>query len=176
MTQVVAEVSIAAAPDVVWHAVHEDLAGAPRWAAYLRSAEALDGPPGPDSRVRYDLELGGGFLVELILQYTTWDRPRLAAGRFAGGPLQGTWSYRYVERAGATDLRYEMDYELRGLLRFAGGMLKGQYEEGIRRGMTMLKEHLESTAGKGRRARAGPASPPGRAGRGSARGRTRQQP
>lgn len=176
MPQVAAEVSIALAPDVVWHAVHEDLAGAPRWAAYLRSAEGLDGPPGPGSRVRYNVELAGGIRIELVLQYTTWDRPRLAAGRFVGGPLQGTWSYRYVGRAGGTDLHYEMDYELRGLLRFAGGMLKGQYEDGIRRGMTMLKEHLESTAAQGRGTRANSASPPGRAGRGSTRGRTRQPP
>ncbi len=41
-----------------------------------------------------------------------------------------------------------MDYELRGLLRFAGGLLKGQYEEGIRQGMVMLKDYVESGARK----------------------------
>jgi hypothetical protein len=37
-----------------------------------------------------------------------------------------------------------MDYELRGLLRFAGGLLKGQYEAGIRRSMAALKTYVES--------------------------------
>ncbi len=147
MPQIREEVSIAAPPASVWRAVHEDLASAPRWAAYLRSAEAVGGPPGPGSRVCYHLDLPGGFQADLLLQYTTWDPPRLAAGRFADGPLAGTWSYTYAaEGGGRTRLRYEMDYQLRGLLRFAGGVMRGQYEDGIRRGMAMLKQHVESGA------------------------------
>ncbi len=143
MARIREEVSIAVPPERVWRAVHEDLADAPRWMAYLRSAEPFGGPPGPRSRVRYHLELPRGFEVELILQYTTWDRPRLAAGRFADGPLQGTWSYLHAPERRGTRLRYEMDYELRGLLRFAGGLMKSQYEAGIRDGLASLKEYLE---------------------------------
>jgi hypothetical protein len=40
-----------------------------------------------------------------------------------------------------------MDYELGGLLRFAGGLLAGQYAAGIRRNMEALKKYVES--GKG---------------------------
>jgi hypothetical protein len=43
-----------------------------------------------------------------------------------------------------------MDYELAGLLRFAGGLLKGQYAEGIRKNMEALKKYVES--GKGPKA------------------------
>ena len=145
MTRIREEVSIDAPPREVWKAVHEDLASAPRWAAYLRHAEALPSKPDEGPRVLYELDLPGGFQVDLVLQYTTWDPPRLATGRFDGGPLDGTWSYSYSPREGGTDLVYEMDYEMRGLLRFAGGVLRGQYEDGIRRGMAMLKEHVESS-------------------------------
>jgi hypothetical protein len=40
-----------------------------------------------------------------------------------------------------------MDYELGGFLRFAGGLLAGQYADGIRRNMSALKRYIES--GKG---------------------------
>ena len=145
MTRVREKVSIAAPPGAVWNAVHEDLANAPRWAGYLRRAEAL--PSGSDGRrrVRYELDLPGGFEAGLVLEYTTWDPPRRAAGRFGDGPIDGTWSYTYTPRNGGTELVYEMDYSLKGLLRFAGGVLKDQYEEGIRRGMAMLKEYVESS-------------------------------
>lgn len=136
-------VSIGAPPFVVWRAVHEDLAGLPDWAENLVRAEALGGAPGPGARVRYELELPGGVRTDLVLEYTSWDRPRRATGRFAGGALGGTWSYTYREGDGGTELTYEMDYEMRGLLRFAGGALRGQYAEGIRRGMVRLKQHLE---------------------------------
>jgi hypothetical protein len=43
-----------------------------------------------------------------------------------------------------------MDYQLGGLLRFAGGMLSRQYAEGIRSNMIALKQYIES--GKGQKA------------------------
>ena len=143
MPQIQERVSIRVPPSRVWRAVHEDLEEAPRWAAYLRSARSLGGAPGPGWRVCYDLELPGGFHADLVLQYTVWQPPRWAAGRFADGPLEGTWSYSYAAVGAGTRLDYEMKYELRGMLRFAGGLLRGQYEDGIRRGMAMLKEYLE---------------------------------
>ena len=79
-------------------------------------------------------------------------------GTFDGGPLQGTWEYRYARQRGGTHLAYEMDYELRGMLRLAGGLLRGQYADGIRQGMSMLKRHVEETTGTA----PGPPSLPGR--------------
>jgi Polyketide cyclase / dehydrase and lipid transport len=143
MTRIREEVSIAAPPSEVWRAVHEDLPGMSDWVDGLVSARAVGPATGLGARIRYELELPGGMRADVLLQYTAWEPPRRAAGRFADGPLNGTWSYTYRERAGVTDLRYEMDYEMRGLLRFAGGALRGQYAEGIRRGMARLKDHIE---------------------------------
>jgi Polyketide cyclase / dehydrase and lipid transport len=143
MTRIREEVTICAPAGEVWNAVHVDLENLPRWAGYVKRAEALDGRPGKNWRVRYELELPGGFTGAVILLHTEWDPPRRCAGRFDGGPLRGDWSYTYSEQPGATDLLYEMDYQLTGVLRFAGGILKNQYAEGIRQAMESLKRYLE---------------------------------
>jgi hypothetical protein len=138
------DVSIAAPPGEVWKTVHLDLESVPRWTGYVTRAEQLGGgAPGRGSRVRYDLALPGGFGGSLVLQNTIWDPPRRCAGRFVEGPVRGTWSYTYTERNGTTELVYEMDYELTGLLRFAGRLLQGQYEEGVRDAMVRLKQYIE---------------------------------
>lgn len=142
MAHINERVTIAAPAERVWVAVHEDMDAAPHWAGYLKSAELLDGDtPGPGRRVRYNLDLPGN--PSLVLLPTEWDRPRRCAGRFAGGPVEGTWSYTYREHDGVTDLAYDMDYRMGGLLRFAGGMLQSRYEDGIRQGMGMLKRYVE---------------------------------
>jgi uncharacterized membrane protein len=147
MAKIREEVTIFAPSERVWHAVHEDLANLPRWTRYLKRATLIDGSePGPGRRVRYDLDLPGEFSLTLLP--TVWDRPRHCAGKFAGGTIEGTWSYTYEERDGATRLTYEMDYHLGGLLRLAGGLLQSRYENGIRQGMQMLKEYLESEGDK----------------------------
>jgi uncharacterized protein YndB with AHSA1/START domain len=148
MTRIREEVTIRAPAAAVWNAVHVDLENLPRWAGYVKRAEALDGRPGKNWRVRYHLQLSGGFDGSLTLLHTVWDPPRRCAGRFEGGPLHGEWTYTYSEQAGSTRLAYEMDYQLAGLLRFAGGMLSGQYAEGIRKAMASLKSYLEEGDGR----------------------------
>jgi uncharacterized protein YndB with AHSA1/START domain len=143
MTRIREEVTIHAPATQVWNTVHVDLENLPRWAGYVKRAEALDGRPGKNWRVRYELELPGGFTGALILLHTEWEPPRRCAGRFDGGPLQGDWSYTYSEQAVMTQLIYEMDYHLAGVLRFAGGMLRNQYADGIRQAMASLKRYLE---------------------------------
>jgi uncharacterized membrane protein len=148
MTRIREEVTIRAPAAPVWSAVHVDLENVPRWASYVKRAEALDGRPGKNWRVRYHLQLPAGFEGSLTLLHTIWDPPRRCAGRFDGGPLKGDWSYTYSEQAGSTRLVYEMDYQLAGLLRFAGGMLSSQYAEGIRKAMASLKSYLEEGDGR----------------------------
>ena len=152
MTRIREEATIRAPAAAVWRAVHLDLENLPRWAGYVKRAEAPDGRPGKNWRVRYHLELPGGFQGSLTLLHTVWEPPRRCAGRFDGGPLKGEWSYTYGEEGAGTRLVYEMDYQLTGLLRFAGGIMSGQYAEGIRQAMASLKSYLE---GGDARSRAG---------------------
>ena len=81
------------------------------------------------------------------MQQDVFTKPKHCSGRFIKGPLKGDWSYTYAERKDGTHVVYEMDFELTGLLRFAGGLLSRQYADGIRDNMKRLKAYIES--GKG---------------------------
>src|SRR4029077_5141510 len=133
-------VDIEAPPSRVWAVVQEDAVNAPRWSTNLARIEKLDGePPGKGTRYRYHLDLPGGIKERLEVEQTTYTKPKHCSGKFIKGPLKGTWSYTYTERKDGTHVVYEMDYELGGLLRFAGGLLAGQYSAGIRKNMEALK-------------------------------------
>ena len=137
----------------VWAVVQEDAENAPRWSSNLARVEKLNaGPPGKGTRYRYHLNLPAGYKAELEVEQTSFVKPKHCNGKFVKGPLKGTWSYTYGERKdGSTSLVYEMDYELGGLLRLAGGVLARQYAEGIRHNMDALKKYVES--GKGPKAK-----------------------
>lgn len=151
MTKLREEISIEAPVERVWAVVHEDLKNAPKWSGTLKKATLL-GKPGRGSRVRYELQLPG-WKGTIEVEQSTWTPLKKVAGEFTDGPLEGTWSYTYSHRGGVTRLVYEMDYRLRGMLRFLGGALAGQYAAGIRAQMDALKAYVES--GKGPQARTG---------------------
>ena len=147
MARVREEVEIEAPLERVWHVVHEDLKNATKWTGNLERAELLTGsPPGKGSEIRYHLKLPGGHRVQLEVLQTTYNKPRRVAGRFTKGPLEGDWSYSYVERDGVTRLVYEMDYELRGMMRLLGGAFRNAYASGIRDNMRSLKGYVEKNA------------------------------
>jgi uncharacterized membrane protein len=151
MARVREEVEIEAPAERVWSVVHEDLKNAPKWSTNLVKAESLDeNPPVRGSRIRYYVKLPGG-TRELEVKQTVYSKPKRCAGVFTDGPLEGRWSYSYREAEGVTKLTYEMEFELGGLLRLAGGMLARQYAEGIKKNMKALKRYVEE--GKGPRAR-----------------------
>jgi uncharacterized membrane protein len=147
------QVDIGAPPERVWAVVAEDVKNAPRWTTYLDRVDKLDdGAPGRGTRYRYYLDLPGT-AVTLEVEQDVYQKPKKCAGRFVKGPLKGTWTYTYTQRKdGSTRLTYEMDYQLTGLLRFAGGLLGPQYAAGIHKNMESLKRYVES--GKGPRAKA----------------------
>jgi uncharacterized membrane protein len=146
-------VDIKAPASRVWAVVQEDVVNAPKWSSYLAKAEKLDdGPPGKGTRYRYQLDLPGGFKERIEVEQTVYQKPKRCAGKFIRGPLKGTWAYTYTEKKdGTTHVLYEMDYELSGLLRFAGGLLNSQYADGISKTMVALKKYVES--GKGPKAK-----------------------
>jgi uncharacterized membrane protein len=144
------EVSIAAPVDRVWKVVHEDLENAPEWTTHLKRAHSVNGKStGAGSRLRYELELPAwkGYIE---VEQTVWEPGRRCAGEFTDGPLKGSWSYTYRALKSGTKLVYDMDFELRGMLRFLGGVLAREYASGIRQNMASLKEYVES--GRGPRA------------------------
>jgi len=141
-------VDIEAPAERVWAVVQEDAEHAPRWSTNLAKVEKLDdGPPRVGTRYRYHLDLPGGIKETLDVEQKTFKKPKQCSGTFIRGPLKGTWSYTYTESKDHTHVVYEMDYELGGLLRFAGGLLSRQYAEGIHQNMVRLKKYVES--GKG---------------------------
>ena len=146
-------VDIKASPSRVWAVVQEDVVQAPKWSPNLAKVERLDdGPVGKGTRYRYYLDLPGGFKETVEVEQTAYVKPKRCAGKFTRGPLKGTWSYTYTEhKDGSTHVVYEMDYELGGLLRFAGGLMSRQYAQGIRDNMARLKKYVES--GKGPKAK-----------------------
>lgn len=146
-------IDIDAPAERVWAVVAEDVKNAPKWTTNLEKVETLDNaPPGRGTRYRYHLDLPAGARIQLEVEQDVWNKPKRCAGRFVKGPLKGTWSYAYTQRKdGTTKLTYEMDYELTGLLRFAGGLLGPQYAAGIRDNLQRLKRYIES--GKGPKAR-----------------------
>ena len=149
MTRVRESISIDAPAERVWAVVQEDAVHAPRWSSNLEKVEKLDpGPPGKGTRYRYHLKLPGGLRESIEVEQGVYTKPSLCSGRFIKGPLKGTWSYRYGEhKDGSTRVVYEMEYELGGLLRLAGGLLARQYAEGIHHNMEALKEYVESGQG-----------------------------
>ena len=149
MARIHESVDIGAPAERVWAVVAEDVQNAPKWTSYLEKVERIDGgPPGKGTRYRYHLRLPGGHKVTLEVEQDVYTKPKKCAGRFIKGPLKGTWAYTYTQRKdGSTNLAYDMDYELGGLLRFAGGLLGPQYAAGIHDNMESLKRYVE--AGKG---------------------------
>ena len=152
MSKIRESVIIKAPAERVWAVVQEDVVHAPQWTTNLGEVEKLDsGAPRAGTRYRYHLDLPGGIKETLDVQQDVFTKPKHCSGRFIKGPLKGEWSYTYSERKDGTHVVYEMDYELTGLLRFAGGLLSRQYAEGIRDNMKRLKAYIE--AGKGPKAK-----------------------
>jgi uncharacterized membrane protein len=152
MTKLHETVDIDAPPSRVWAVVQEDVKNVPKWSKQVAKVEQLDDePPGKGTRYRYHLSLPGGIKETVEVEQTIYVKPKRCAGKFIRGPLKGTWAYAYSETKGGTHVVYDMDYELGGLLRFAGGLLAGQYADGIRNNMAALKKYIES--GKGPKAK-----------------------
>ena len=149
MARIRESIDIDAPRERVWAVVAEDVKNAPKWTVYLEKVEKLnDGPTGKGTRYRYHLSLPGGHKAQQEVEQDVYEKAKKCAGRFIKGPLKGAWSYTYTaKKDGTTRLVYEMDYEMTGLLRFAGGLLGPQYAAGIKENMQALKKYVES--GKG---------------------------
>jgi uncharacterized membrane protein len=143
MAHVREAISIAAPADRVWHAVHEDVRNFTRWTTNVKRVQKITRPQaGAGTVYRYVLDTPAGEHV-LEIEHTEWDRPRRCAGEYVRGPVDGTWSYTYTERAGRTRVVYESEYRLTGLLRLMTSAFAPHYAAGVRQNLKNLKAYLE---------------------------------
>ncbi|MDQ6772913.1 MAG: SRPBCC family protein [Candidatus Dormibacteraeota bacterium] len=144
MARVREEATVQAPVADIWRAMHVDLADAQTWSdGQVRLTALSPGDLGQGSLVRWDLALNAGLKTSLVLRTETWTPPSLCAGVIVEGPISGRWSYEYSQRADATLVACEMDYEFPGLLRFTGGLFSGQFAEGIRQGLEAMRVWVE---------------------------------
>lgn len=143
MARVREAITIAAPAEAVWQAVHEDMRNFTRWTTNVKRVQAVGRPAtGAGSVYRYVLDTPAGE-HGLEIEHDEWQKPRRCAGRYVRGPVEGTWSYTYTERAGSTRIVYESDYRLTGLLRFMTSAFAPHYEAGLRQNLKNLKAYLE---------------------------------
>ncbi|MBJ7602216.1 MAG: SRPBCC family protein [Candidatus Dormibacteraeota bacterium] len=143
MPRVSEEIEIRAPREEVWHVVQEDLAATTEWSQGRMRAATVDGKPaGSGALIRFELTIGGGE-QSLVLQNQTWRPPELCAGPIVEGPVKGSFAYSYRKSGVGTLLRFEMDAQLSGLLRFAGGVFKSQLETNLREALSSLKAYIE---------------------------------
>ena|SRR5579872_1664102 len=143
MAEVLESVSIDAPAERVWHAVHEDFRNFTRWTTNVKRVQKVtSGPPGKGAVYRYILDTPAGEHV-LEIEHTEWRKPKLCAGEYVRGPVSGTWSYSYAERAGKTRLTYDSDFRLTGVLRLMTAAFLPHYRNGVRENLKNLKAYLE---------------------------------
>lgn len=136
-------ITIAVPAEHVWHAVHEDIKNFTRWTTNVKRVQMVTrAPAGEGSIYRYVLETPVGEHV-LEIEHTEWLKPRRCSGEYVRGPVAGTWSYAYSERAGRTRLTYESDYHLTGVLRLMTSAFAPHYAGGVRENLKNLKRYLE---------------------------------
>lgn len=143
MPRVTEDIEIRAPREAVWQVVQKDLAATKEWSQGHMRATTVDGKPaGPGSLVRFELTVGGGQHA-LVLKNQIWRPPELCAGPIVEGPVKGSFAYSYTTTGRGTLMRFEMDAQLSGLLRFAGGVFKSQLEGNLREALTSLKAYVE---------------------------------
>ena len=143
MPRVSEEIEIRASPAVVWRVVQEELGATETWSlGRIRATTDDGGPPGPGSHIRYELQVGGGNQT-LVLKNETWRPPQVCAGPVVEGPVKGSFTYTFRPSGPGTRLRYDLDLQLSGMLRFAGGMFKSQLESNLREALISLQAYIE---------------------------------
>ncbi len=144
-------IDIDAPVEVVWAAVHRDIAGVSRWSKNLVRTEVVgDHPVGPGSDLLYVARIPGGLTHDLRLHIERYDELRLCSGTVAGAALQGMWRWTYRMRGGTTHVVYETEVELRGRLRWAGPVIAHLVVDDVRINLDALKRHVETAQRRSR--------------------------
>jgi uncharacterized membrane protein len=143
MAEVRESISINAPAEEVWHAVHEDVRNFTKWTTNVKRVQKVSpGPAGEGTVYRYTLDTPAGE-HGLAIEHTEWRKPKRCAGEYVEGPVTGTWSYSYSERAGVTKLTYVSDFRLTGMLRLMTAAFVPHYRNGVRENLRNLKRFVE---------------------------------
>ena len=116
-----------------------------RWMRDLREYELESSELGPGARSRGVLRAPGrdvGFSCAL----SAYDPPRSVTCDSKGKGFHLVSSFDLAGSDGVTRLDATLDLELGGLLRFAGGAVRGRSQERLERDLERLKELLEHDA------------------------------
>jgi carbon monoxide dehydrogenase subunit G len=124
-----------AKPIEVVYAIIRDLERAPEWQDSLESVDVQAG-----TEVRHF----GGRRQEATFVIQEDDPPRRLAITSDGGPASVRASFDLQQVGDGTRVDFTLDIELRGLARFAGGMVKGAAQRGAHDDLERLKELAES--------------------------------
>ena len=127
-------VEIAKSIEVVYTIIR-DLERAPEWQDSLESVDVQAG-----TEVRHF----GGRRQEATFVIQEDDPPRRLAITSEGGPASVRASFDLQQVGDGTRVDFTLDIELRGLARFAGGMVKGAAQRGAHDDLQRLKELAES--------------------------------
>lgn len=143
MAEVREAISIAAPAERVWQVVHEDIRNFPRWTTNVERVQMVTkGAPGLGAIYRYRLDTPIGRQV-VEIEHTEWLKPRRCSGEYVRGPISGSWTYSYSERAGRTRLTYDTAFHLSGVLRLMTGAFLPHYAAGVRENLQNLKAYIE---------------------------------
>jgi uncharacterized membrane protein len=143
MAEVRESIAVEAPAERVWDTVHQDLRNFTKWTTNVKRVQKVTpGAPGVGMVYRYTLVVPGGEQV-LEIEHTEWEKPRRCSGEYVRGPVSGTWSYSYSERAGRTRVTYVSDFRLTGVLRLMTAAFLPHYRNGVRDNLRNLKQYLE---------------------------------
>ena len=123
-----------AKPVEVVYTLIRDLERAPDWQDSLESVDVQAG-----KEVRYI----GGRKHESTFVIQEDDPPRRLAITSDSGPASVRASFDLQPSGDGTRVDFTLDIELRGVARFAGGMVKGAVQRGAQDSLRRLKELVE---------------------------------
>jgi len=130
----------------VW-AFMEDMRNYSRWLSGLVTVQRLnDGPMGVGARIAVVQQFLGR-RVDVMLEVTRFERPRLFSARVVSGPIRcdGTWRYESV--AGGTRISGTIDCDTEGFFKHADRLVARVAKRQIDADCATLKDLLESSLG-----------------------------
>ena len=130
----------------VW-AFMEDLRNYPRWQSGLVAVQPLsDGPIDVGARIAIVHQFLGR-RVDLVLEVTRFERPRIFAARVVSGPIQCQGIWRYEAKDGGTRISGLIECETEGFFKQADQLVARVAKRQIDADCATLKDLLEACLG-----------------------------